>query len=105
MWNFMWLDIDSSLQTNDLEVTRQFLWLNSTKSWLWLDSKIWDDYDSKGLWLWLDRNDSGTSLEHVQLLYKEALPVKIGIRNWNWFYLSADMKSVVQTHTLHNAGR
>ena len=55
----MWLDVDSSLQTNDSK------WLDnscdSTKSWLWLE-KILDDSDSKGLWLWLDKNDSDTSL-------------------------------------------
>ena len=58
-WNFAWLDIDSSLQTNHSK------WLDSdsTWSWLWLWlEKILDDTDSKGLWLWLDKNDSDTSL-------------------------------------------
>jgi len=27
--------------------------------------KILDDSDSKGLWLWLDKNDSDTSLEEI----------------------------------------
>jgi len=30
-WNFVWLDIDSRLQTNNSK------WLDSTKLWLWLD--------------------------------------------------------------------
>jgi len=56
MWNFMWLDIDSNMQTDDSK------WLDSfwdstrpnqdsdttRKIFRWLDS------DSKGLWLWLD---------------------------------------------------
>ena len=39
MWNFIWLDIDSSLQTNDRSDSTVFVtwfWLDSTKSWLWL---------------------------------------------------------------------
>jgi len=64
MWNFMWLDIDSSLQTNDSK------WLDSfCDSTLTRpnhdsdsDSKKFQMADSKGLWLWLDKNDSGTSL-------------------------------------------
>ena len=66
MWNFMWLDIDLSLQTNDSK------WLDSfcDSTLTWLDQvmtltrlvKILDDSDSKGLWLWFNKNDSGTSL-------------------------------------------
>jgi len=66
MWNFIWLDIDSSLQTNDSK------WLDSSRdsNLTRLDQvmtltrleKILDDSDSKGLWLWLDKNDSDTSL-------------------------------------------
>jgi len=41
MWNFMWLDIDSSLQTNDTK------WLDSfCDSTLTRLKKILDDYDS-----------------------------------------------------------
>ena len=50
MWNFVWLDVDSSLQTND-----------STVLVIRLET-ILDDSDSRGLWLWLDKNDSGTPL-------------------------------------------
>jgi len=48
----MWLHIDSILRNN------ASMWLDSFVTWLWLDS------DLKGLWfwLWLDKNDSGTSL-------------------------------------------
>jgi len=60
----MWLDIDSSLQTIDSK------WLTVLVTRLWLDhvmtlarlEKILDDSDSKGLWLWLDKNDSDASL-------------------------------------------
>jgi len=66
MWNFIWHDLDSSLQTNDSKWVDSYCDTSLTRldqvmtrqnfRWLWLDS------DSKGLWLWLDRNDSGTSL-------------------------------------------
>jgi len=57
MLNFMWLDIELSLQTNDSK------WLDSLcDSTLTRLEKIFDDSDPKGLWLWLDKNDSGTSL-------------------------------------------
>ena len=67
----MWLDIDSSLQTDDSK------WLDSSRDstrpshdsdstrknfrWLWLDS------NSRGLWLWFDKNDSGTSLHLLDM--------------------------------------
>ena len=84
MWNFMWLDIDSSLQTNDskwldsfcdsiltrldqvMTLTRLEKILDDSDStrknfrWLWLDS------ESKGLWLLLDKNDSVTSLLDIE---------------------------------------
>ena len=113
MWNFMWLDIDSSFQTNDSKwhdsfcdsnltrldqiMTRKnfrWLWLVrlvtlTRQKWLghindskWLDSscdstltrleKIIDDSDSKGLWHWLDKNDSGTSLRCSQTWLPDA---------------------------------
>jgi len=67
-WNFAWLDVDSSLQTNDskwldssydLTLTRLSHDSYSTRKnfrWLWLDS------DSKSLWLWLNKNDLDTPL-------------------------------------------
>ena len=67
MWNFIWLDIDSSLQTNDSK------WLDSScnstltrpshYSILTRLENILDDSDSKSLWLWLDKNDLGISLQ------------------------------------------
>jgi len=53
-----------------LEVTRQFLWLDSDSTKSWLDSNstrkifrwLWLYTDSKGLWLWLNINGSSTSL-------------------------------------------
>ena len=64
MWNFIRFDIDSSLQTNDSTVIVTRFWLDLTKSWLDSDwsRTILDGSDSKGLWLWLDKIDSGTSL-------------------------------------------
>ena len=68
MCNFIWLDIDSSLQTIDSK------WLDSSCHATLTQlgqvmtglEKIFDDSefdsDSKGLWLWLGENDSGTSL-------------------------------------------
>jgi len=65
--NFIWLEIDSCLQTNELkplnsscDSTRPSL--ESTLARL---EKILDDFDSKGLWLWVD---SG-STEIVNLLH------------------------------------
>ena len=54
MLNFIWLEIDSSVQTNDSTVLVTRLWLYSTKSWPVSDStiKILDDPESKELWLW-----------------------------------------------------
>jgi len=43
--------------------------LDQVMTRLWLD-KISDDSDSKGSWLWLDRNDSGTSLDWKQAFAK-----------------------------------
>jgi len=51
-----------------LEVTRQFLWLASYStrpSYVTRLEKIIGDSDSKGLWLWFDKNDSDTSLTVV----------------------------------------
>ena len=63
MWNFMWLDIDSSLQTNDSKWLDSFCDSTLTRPSHDPDSKIFQMFsDSKGLWLWLDNNDSGTSL-------------------------------------------
>jgi len=62
----MWLDIDSSLQTNDSKYSTVFvtrLWPESTKSWLWLET-ILDDSDSKGLWLWLDSDSTKMTRAH-----------------------------------------
>jgi len=73
MWNFMWLRIDSSLQPNDSKwldsfcdstLTRPSHDSDSTRKnfrWLSLNS------DSKDLWLWLDKNDSGTSLAIIKV--------------------------------------
>jgi len=68
MWNFILLDIDSSLQTNDSKWLDNFCdsirpshdsdsdSTRKTFRWFWLDSV------SKGLWLLLNKNNSGTSL-------------------------------------------
>ena len=77
----MWLDIDSSLQTNDSKWLDSFC--DSTKSWLWLE-KILDDSDSKGLWLWLDKNDSGISLLSCKVLSGE---VEVLSCYYNFFLL------------------
>ena len=65
-----------------LQVTRQFLWLDSScdSTLTRLDQsmtltrleKNLDDSDSRGLWLWLDKNDSDTSLLNVTIkMWKE----------------------------------
>ena len=73
MLKFIWLDIDSSLQTNcsnwlynscDLTLTRQSNDSILTRQekifrWIWLYS------NSKDLWLWLDKYDSGTWLTYA----------------------------------------
>ena len=70
MKNFIWLEIDSSLETNDskwfdtsCDSTRSnhdSLWLNSKNfRWLWLEGHV------TLIGLWLDKNDSGTSLLSV----------------------------------------
>ena len=61
MYNFMWLDIDSSWQTSDSKWLDRFCDSTLTR----LDqvmTRLW--LDSKGLWLdsWLDKYDSSTSL-------------------------------------------
>jgi len=48
MWNFVWIDINSSLQTNDLMSID-----SACDSPLTRLEKILDDSDSKGLWLYL----------------------------------------------------
>ena len=78
MFNFIWLDIDSSWQTSDSTdfVTR--LWLDSTKSWLdsdstrpshdstWLEKNS-DDSDLKGLWLDVTRQ---IWLVHITVIWQ-----------------------------------
>jgi len=76
-----------------LEVTRQFLWLESDSTRpshdsLYSTRKIfrwfWRGSDSKGLWLWLDKNDSGESLTRAhqrwadcEIFQSESSPDKI----------------------------
>jgi len=64
MWNLMWVDIDSSLQTNDSKWLNSFCDSTLTRidQIMTLTRKKLDDSDSKGLYLWLDKNYSGTSL-------------------------------------------
>ena len=57
MWHFIWLDIDSSLQTNDSK------WLDSSCDSIRKNfRRLWLYSDSKGLWLRLNENESDTSL-------------------------------------------
>jgi len=59
MLNFMWLDIELSLQTNDSK------WLDSLcDSTLTRLKKIFDDSDPKGLWLWLDSDSTKMTRAH-----------------------------------------
>jgi len=72
MFNFIWLDIESSWQTSDWKWLDRFCdstltRLDQVMTWLWLEKNS-DDSDSKGLWLdsWLDKYDSSTSLINTQ---------------------------------------
>ena len=71
MWNIMWLDIDSNLQTNDskwLDSSWDSLWLHSIKSRLDSDSirKILDDSHSTLTQKACDSDYLGTSLPEVE---------------------------------------
>jgi len=70
MWNFVWLDIDSILQTNDSK------WLNSScdSTLTRLDQVMTltlnrheenlDDSNSQSLWLWLDSESKKMTRTH-----------------------------------------
>jgi len=70
MWNFMWLDIDSSLQTKDSKWLDSFFDTTLTRPSHDSDSdstrleKISDDSDLKGLLRWLDSDSTKMIREH-----------------------------------------
>jgi len=66
MWNFMWLDIDSSLKTNDSKWLDSFCDSTLTRLDQVSDStwKILDDSDSKGLWLLIDSDSTKMTPAH-----------------------------------------
>jgi len=62
MLTLIWVDIDSSLQSNvskwlDSSCDSTLIRLEQVMIWLWV-GEILNDSDSKGLWLWLDKYDS-----------------------------------------------
>ena len=84
-------------------VTR--LWRDSSKSWLVSDStrKNLGDYDSEGLWLWLDKNDLGTSLLGSVFLPHGARAVAI-LPLVRHIWLNGHMTSSLCNAKRHNLG-
>ena len=69
-----WISFDSTLTRACKPMTRSNLIVLVTLTWLdhvmtrpWLE-KILYDSDSKGLWPWIDKDDSGTSPAHIHIL-------------------------------------